>query len=371
MSRIFGCLLGLVLILAGISSPRAEVVQGLYAADVPVTDQSAKALADAAREGLSEVLVKVSGSTGVLRNPVIAAALPRAKDHVLQYSYGRDDSAGGLVAQLEFDRDWVSQLMTEAGAPLWTANRPVVLVWLVAEEEGERRFVNPESSPALTEVVLDEFARRGVPAQLPLYDLADTAGVSTDRVWGFDVPRVNAASDRYGVQDVLVGRMAPLTDGSVAGDWLYLQGGERNNRSLQTPDPVAFIRGGVALVAEAMAGRYAVAPAAMDPGGIPLSVSGVTDYAQYASVVSWLQKLELVDSADLERVQGDTIHLRLQARADPGQLAVLIELNEWLQPAPGAAAGSLSYQWRPRSAEDREPPPPGAPPAASPPAAPE
>jgi len=369
LARILACLLGLALALGGFFPARAEVVQGLYGADVPVPDQSAKALADAAREALSEVLVKVSGSTGVLGNPAIGAALPRARDHLLQYSYERDTTAGALVARLEFDREWVSQLMTEAGAPLWTANRPVVLVWLVTEDAGSRRFVNPESAPALSDAVLAAFSRRGVPAQLPLYDLADTAGVSADQVWAFDVPGLMAASARYGVQDVLVGRMAPLTDGSVAGDWLYLQGQQRNSQSLQVPDPVAFVRDGVALVAETMAARYAVAPSAVDPGGIQLSVSGVTDYARYVSVVDWLQKLEVVDSADLEQVRGDTIYLRLQVRADPGQLAAIIELNDRLQPVPGAA-GSLSYQWRTQAA-DRTPLPPLAAPPPPAPAAPE
>lgn len=351
MPRLFACLLGFALALSGTSATRAEVVKGLYAAEVPVADQSAGALAAAAREALSEVLVKVCGSTAVLGNPAIAAALPRAKDHLLQYSYERDRTAGGRVARLEFDQEWVTALVAEAGAPLWTANRPVVLVWLVTEDAGGRQFVNPESAPALAEAVLDEFSRRGVPAQLPLYDLADTAGASTAQAWGFDVPSLMAASARYGVQDVLLGRMATLTDGAAAGDWVYLQGQQRADRSLQAPDPAAFIRGGVALVAEAMAARYAVAPSAVDSGGIPLSVSGITGYAEYASVISWLQKLELVDSVNLERVRGDAIYLRLQARADAAQLAALLELNDRLLPAAGAVDGSLSYQWRQPAAE--------------------
>ena len=48
----------LIALVAGNS--QAEMVADLYAATVPVADQSSKALSTAARQGLAEVLVKVS-----------------------------------------------------------------------------------------------------------------------------------------------------------------------------------------------------------------------------------------------------------------------------------------------------------------------
>ena len=117
---LFGPVLGL---LVPISS-HAEMVRDLYEAQVPVSSQSAQALERASREALSDVLVKVSGSVEVLANPTIAAAIRDARKQVQQYSYNKGEGPGSeLTARFEFDSSWVTRLVTEAGAPLWTANR--------------------------------------------------------------------------------------------------------------------------------------------------------------------------------------------------------------------------------------------------------
>jgi hypothetical protein len=116
-----------------------------------------------------------------------------------------------------------------------------------------------------------------------------------------------------------------------------------------------FFANGAALVAEEMSARYAVAPSAGSASGVAMSVVGVSKYADYAAIVSWLESLELIDVANVERVRGDRVELRLQAQADAGQLAAIIELNKRLEPLPvapivqpGMAPGpQLSYQWLP------------------------
>jgi hypothetical protein len=337
-----------VLMLAAPLAPRAEIVRGLYSAEVPVADQSAQALSRASRVALAEVLVKVSGSSDVLQYPVIKAALPEARAHVQQYAYRQAREPGGqLSVRLEFDDSYVTRLVTTAGAPLWTANRPVVLVWLVVEDGGPRYFVSQESAPELAQQLLQAFARRGVPARLPLYDLADAAALNTEEAWRLYAPALQAASGRYDVEDVLAGRAAALTSGEVVGDWSYFDGVSRSDRSFTAPDTEAFMRSGVSIVAEKLAARYAVAPSGAAEGGIRMSVVGVSTYSDYANIVAWLEGLELIDHANVERVEGDTLELRLHAQADAGQLAAIIELNQRLVPQPVAASENvLNYQWQ-------------------------
>lgn len=327
---------------------RAEVVRDLYAARVPVADQSARALDRASREALAEVLVKVSGSVEILQNPTITEILPEARAQVQQYAYHRDEGpGGGLSASFEFDGAWVTGLVTRAGAPLWTANRPQVLVWLVAEDARGRYFVNRESAPQLVEQLMEEFARRGVPAQLPLFDLADAAALSTAQAWRMYAPALQAASGRYGLADILAGRLATLSSGQSAGDWSYFHDGERSERSVTAVDPGAFAREGVAIVAEEMAARYAVAPSGSTAGGVAMTVAGVYSYADYADIVAWLERLELIEHANVERVSGGQLELRLHAQADARQLAALIELNNRLLPVPpGNSTSQLTYQWQ-------------------------
>jgi uncharacterized protein len=363
-----GALLWTLLLLAAVSA-RAEVVADLHAAIVPVDNQSSETLTAAAREALADVLVKVSGSRELLQSPAIVSALNDARSHVQQYSYvRRTPPATGLALRCEFDAPFITSLVKRAGAPLWTANRPTVLAWVMVEDEQGRHFISKDSAPEEMQVLLEEFSRRGVPVQLPLFDLADTTAVNPDDAWNLDTSVMQAASARYNVQDILIGRLASASEGQSVGEWSYLHDDQHSNRPVTVPDLTTFLREGVNLAAGELAARYAVALTG-GGGGIRVIVTGVTSYEDYAAIVRWLEGLELVDHATIDRVQGDRIELRLQAQADAAHLATTIELNNRLVPVavpatppesgaePGAApeaapeaapasSGQLIYQWR-------------------------
>jgi hypothetical protein len=347
MKAVARVLLPLLLLLAPLFL-RAEIVRDLYSAQVPVADQGAQALARASRDALAEVLVKVSGSVDVLQYPVIQVALKEARGHVQQYAYVRGDSSEEqLLARFEFDGPYVTELVKRAGAPLWTANRPSVLLWLVVEDPQGRYFVSWERAPELSQQLLTAFARRGVPVQLPLFDLADSSAISLDEAWRLYGPAVQNASARYGTQDVMAGRIASLSTGGSVGDWSYFYAGDRLDRSVTASDLEVFVAEGAAIVAEEMAARYAVAASGTTGGGVGMSVSGVSSYADYAGIVAWLEGLELIEHANVELIQGDHIELRLHAEADASQLTTIIELNERLLPLPPSIPGSeLNYQWQ-------------------------
>ena len=337
----------IVLTLAlGLGAARAEVVKGLYAAEIPVGDQSQAELNLASRQALSQVLVKVSGTMDVLDNSEIRKALDKSRSYVQQYAYARADGPG-LLAKFEFDDSIIAGLLSDAGAPLWTANRPTVLAWVVVETAGGRFLLNSESDPELVAELISQFASRGVPVKLPLFDLVDASSMTADVLWRQDSDSLKAGSARYGVEDVLAGRVAVLSTGSWVGDWVYLSSQARTDRSYTTTSGPEFIAVGVSMVAQDMASRFAVAPTDSPGTGVLMTVAGVRSYADYAGVVSWLESLELIDHANIERVQGDLIELRLVAQADVAQLASIIELNNKLVPSPAPQQGAgLAYQWQ-------------------------
>ncbi len=338
---------GLIFTLLMFSSTlSAEVVQNLHSAQVPVTDQSNTSLASASQDALAEVLVKVSGSEDVLQHPQIVAALPEARGHVQQYAYARDERGGdGLYARFEFEGSYVNRLLTQARLPLWTANRPRVLVWMVAEIDDSRRFVSLAETPDLAAQLIAAFERRGVPIQLPLFDLADATAIAVDDIWEQRGPVIQAASGRYDADNLLVGRAVVVSSGQWTGDWSYLYGNHRLDRSSQAPGPVGFMRDGVALAAEEMASRYAVAPTGVADDRVHLVVNGVFAFSDYTAIVSWLESLELIAHANVESISGDRVQFGLDAVADAAQLASVIELNDRLQPLE-SLPGELVYQWR-------------------------
>ena len=339
----------MALLLLLISTPvLAEVVRDLYSAEVEVPDQGATALASGASKALAVVLVKASGSDKVLQEPSIRAELKDARAHVQKYAYRKGRGGDqGLWARYEFEGAYITGLIRDSGALLWTANRPEVLVWGVIEAQGSRQFVSADGDPDAVASLSRAFSSRGLPLKLPVFDLNDTASLSPDQLWRLDSRALRDASIRYNVQHVVGVRVAQLGEDQFVGDWLYISEEDRRERRSTAQSLDELFRDGVALVADDMASRYAVAPVASDGQGVRMMVRGIRAYADYAGVVSSLEKLELIEAANVEYVADDVIVLRLFAQADAFQLAPLIELNRRLQPVPSSDPEmQLSYQWQ-------------------------
>lgn len=326
----------------------AEVVRDLYAAEVPISGRQQAALDGASRRAMSQVLVKLSGSEDVLGYSGVKNSLSNARSYVQQYAYRGGQGDVPLTVRFEFDGSVMTKIITDAGAPLWTANRPAVLAWIVLEDETGRRFLGRETDPELVKQLERAFFERGVPLRLPLLDLTDTASLSADEAWQQDRSTLMAASSRYGVADILAGRFASLSSGVWLGDWSYLTDRRQLNRTLTNTSASDALDVAAALIAEDMAERYAVMPTTTgSAAGIRMQVMGVSDYGDYAGVVAWLESLELIQHANVEYIAGDRIELRLVAQADASQLASIIELNDKLVPAPVAQTpGVLFYQWQ-------------------------
>lgn len=326
----------------------AQMVPDLHSASVPVANQGSKALTAAASKALAEVLVKVSGSDQLLANPVIVKALSESRAHVQQYAYTRNElPERGFSVQFEFDGGYVTDLVRQAGAPLWTASRPSVLAWVVVEDAQGKHFVDRDNWPEEAQMLIEEFSRRGVPVQFPLFDLIDMAALSPNDAWRLSSASIEAASARYDAQNVVAGRLASISDGKSVGDWSYFYRDTRVNRSVTVDGLRPFMRDGANIVAQEMAARYAVAATAVEAGDIKMSVTGVATYAEYAAIAKWLANLELVEEAIIEQVQGDRVQFRLRAQTDIVQLSSIIEINEHLQPVPVSGLNTaLSYRWQ-------------------------
>ncbi|MEQ8514677.1 MAG: DUF2066 domain-containing protein [Chromatocurvus sp.] len=326
----------------------SRVVEDLYSARISVPDRSQASLDTAAREGLEEVLVKITGSRDVVSLPVLERAVRDAQDLLQQFSYQSGADGDDLVLELSFSSETVRGLVIEAGAPLWTANRPQVLVWLVIDGPGGRRLVGAEDHPGLVGQLRQAFERRGLPLAMPILDLEDVVALSPGDAWRQDLAQIMQASARYPAEQVLVGRAAALSGGRWLGDWLLYDGRSRSDRPVIADSAEGFLGAGVDLVADVVAGRFALtSDLAGGTSGARLEVSGVATYTDYAAIVSWLESIELVEYANVEWLRGDRLTLNLVAQTDLQSLRPLIELNDRLLPdVRGGDSSNLVYIWQ-------------------------
>ena len=309
---------------------QARPVTNLYSARVEVADHSAPALARASRTALTRVLIKLSGSRGVLAAAQIEPALADSQRYLQRYQYLRTET-GARKVEIHFDPQSVNALLTRAQQPLWGANRPPLLLWLIVKEGGEQYFGSDQTAPKLLAAVQHELARRGVPVVLPLYDLDDARALRQQELWRLDRRAIAQASARYAVDNILVGRLHRRADGRWTGDWLYLHDEGRVTHSFYGKPALAASAAGADFVADHMAARYAVAPTETGAGDVLVRVDKLHDLADYRAVLRLLGAIELVDSAHPAYMEGSSAVFRLRTLAQAGQLHRIISVDRRLQ----------------------------------------
>lgn len=343
------CGLFLWCLVVGVFGPqigRAELVKGLYTTDVLVSSQGGAERVRAASEGLAEVLLRVSGHPRALRHPDIKQALKRAQRYVSEFSYestedtlvvnGEVRAAHKLI--LKYSASLVERLLRRAEQPIWPANRPNLLVWLVMDEYPTgRRLVG---DAAVRDSLRVAAQRRGVPMILPLLDLQDQIAISADALWELDETNTLAASRRYRADGILVGRYSQTSQGNWLANWKLLHRDEAVVFDSGSEEFDRMLNSGLDQVADYLAGLYAIVPGEQGPAAVVVQLSGVSNFASYAAALNYLDGLAMVRHAALVAVRGDTLLLNLYTEGDLSQLLDTLALDNKLLPAD--EGGSLS-----------------------------
>ncbi|MCK4710066.1 MAG: DUF2066 domain-containing protein, partial [Gammaproteobacteria bacterium] len=114
---------------------QAVVVEDLYTIELPVPDQTTSQRLEIFKQAFSHVIVKVSGSTEVLKHPGMSRPLKSSSRYVHQFRYiTRKDEAeasfdgGQLFLRVAFNQDSIENLLRSNDIPVWGKERPGTLM---------------------------------------------------------------------------------------------------------------------------------------------------------------------------------------------------------------------------------------------------
>ncbi len=342
-----GPLAGLLLLLYCTAAP-AVTRTDIYTATLPVPDQSAEARAAAVTQAFEQVLVKMTGQRDVAARPEAQALLASSGRYLAAFRYEQEtiidpetnENREQTLLQARFDAQAMARAVREAGLPLWGDERPTTLVWLALEDGGQRVLLSGDAAddPAsfgaeALEALQAAAAARGIPLLLPLLDGQDRAQVAYADVAGGFAEQVLAASERYGADAVLVGRV--LHTGQVwSGRWQLLEAGQPPSQ-WENRDPVleAALQGGINPLADTFAARFALQTVSGAVGSqVDLRIDGVDSLAAYARVLDYLEKLTPVQNAIVREVAAQQLVIRLALRGDVAHLERALKLGRVLAP---------------------------------------
>ncbi|MCW8194331.1 DUF2066 domain-containing protein [Proteobacteria bacterium 005FR1] len=335
----------------------------LYRADMLVTDQSQRERTQAAVDGLAEVVVRASGQPQVLEDPQVIEALRDASKYLVEWRYENSDEmleingkqvpAWRLV--LRYSGNAIEKLLRDLRLPIWPANRPSMVVWLMVDDGNSRSRVSSSNRPDVLKYAQASAKRRGIPLVKPLMDLEDQVALSADALWSLDQETIERASERYSADSILVGRLTETSQGQWRAGWLLIHRGRSNvfdSTGVELQDVVAT---GIDQVANHFFQLYGITPSAVSSEALLLQVDGVEDFASYSRFMSYLQSLAVIRRYDLVAVRGGSVLLYVYLQGELGLLRDALALDERLLPvadlsanglSPGNPANPLRYRWR-------------------------
>ncbi|MCZ6642303.1 MAG: DUF2066 domain-containing protein [Gammaproteobacteria bacterium] len=326
----------------------AAVVPWLYDVEVPVESQTPNARLEASRVALLQLLTRLTGLVHVPRHPQIARALAAPDLYYSQFRFvgaSQNEVEARLSLRIQFEPRSVLRLIRDSALPIWGANRPLVVAWVVVEQGVEREIIAAGSTHPLALELQQRARERGLPLLYPLQDLEDQIKVDPAVVWGRMSQVLLPASERYRADIVLVGRVQVLGDGSWAASWEFWFDGRVFPIKRVDEDAPLTAAGAVDQIADELTQRYAVL--GREPRQILLGVSGIFSPADYGGLLNYLEALEFVEHVIVAQIQSDHLGLIVTTSAEPEQLLRLLEIESRLVQSgdPGFSNADIEMVW--------------------------
>lgn len=344
-------LASLLVLMCSCFETRADVIDWLYDVEVPVATQSSSDTRAAAARALATVLTRVTGLKVIPRNPMVTTALRNPGRFYARYRFVR--KAGGAkdamdqqtVLEVGFDPRTIQDLVRSAALPIWSANRPSVLAWIVLEEDVPSLAASDDTTPWVR-TIKARSRDRGLLVQLPLMDLVDRERISGSTVSGGFSEQILGASERYGAQYVLTARIWMDGGGLWRGVGGLMFEGRQTNFAHEGETRDEVCEKVLDAVADELVQRFVVF--GLHTEGISIWVSGVRSVSEYGSLLRYLQSLEFIDRVDVAEVSIDRIRIVVHTRSTLRGLSELLYSDGVItrDASKNSDFGLNQYVWR-------------------------
>ncbi|EJT0553819.1 DUF2066 domain-containing protein [Vibrio vulnificus] len=304
-----------LLMIGCLSLPAYALTQvDIYRTEVAIDSTKDKGEELARQQAMKQVIVRASGYQDSIDNPVVTKALQSSARYVSQLSYGKEGDV--MTLKLLFNDAQIRSLLTQAQLPFWPTNRNNLLVWLVEEQNYDRKIVWEHSASNVSDQLKQAARDRGLPLTLPVGDFDDITGIEVSDLWGGFAKPISLASGRYPVDGVLVIR----AQGNSLRWNLYDQSPGAIARSNVAPVTGSANGGDAATqlinaVADFYAKRSAVVVLGESSESVVVKFLNINNAIDFFTLEKTLTSLNSVANLDVLEIKGNELMLRVHLLA--------------------------------------------------------
>ena len=318
-------------------------IDDLYVGELPVQTEAGEPMPVSAV--INQVLVRLTGEAG--RDLVSELGLDTAaiEAMVLTREFRRievpevDGSRMPLRTQrIEFDQTALNQRLEQAGIPRWGSERPNLLLWIVADQDGGADYLVEDDY--LDHAIQRAAFRYGLNLIRPILDAGDRIEVSPSDVRGGFTDAALPAMRRYGAGGII---MLDLRSNQnfTTGRWTWRLGELERGFERSGADLAEVVDIGLSQIATALSRRLAVR--AGQVSAQRLVVAGMSNTLHYAEVLKVLNDLTGVEA--IRVLEADAQGVMFELVTSASGLESRIELSGLLEfERRDPASGALHYR---------------------------
>lgn len=346
-------ILGLLLGFATTSN--AIVVEQLYEAEIPVSDQTRPTRHQVFRQAFQQTMIRVVGSSSILGNPAIDEARNKVLKYISQFRYRelpesliqqQEATLAQLEQQPELNRDFkpftnmlwikfdaraINNLLRQNQLPVWGKQRPETLVWIAVRDGGHRYVLRDQDKSPIKDEIEKAAKQRGLPIRWPTYDETDRKRLPFLDLWGGFWDNILNVSRRYQLESVLVGRyLWAGNEWQVKWDLLsdtHLQYWQINSPELDLLSTV-----GIDQSADRVSKKYALLLKDTGGGHLYIDIHGINSVEKYARAIEYLQGLQPIKDLNASEISADGVRFKIDAQGDADDIKRMIALGRYLTP---------------------------------------
>lgn len=316
---------------------QADQEQNMYQVEALVADQSSGERIKGMSAAIKEVLVRVSGNKSVIDEPELSAAIVSPGRYIEGYRYEKRQQGNGSVDFLlvSFSAQALQNLLVEKNLPVWSAQRPNVLVWLAVERQSRPYIAKDSPLNTVNQAINRASTSRGLPLSWPLDTDVDSGKVRVADITAGFVEQIVEASRDYSAHAILIGHVKELSGSRWQGKWRLVRDGQSTDWDSDVAGLDSVVSDGIDVVADTIAAELSISSRdEQQARPLLVKVRNLDSLEGYAAARAYLYSLLVTSEVKVAKVYAQAVEYQLRLRGTPEEFARAIRLGGTMRVVP-------------------------------------